>query len=80
MRTLDLSIIPLRLPHQQRRRLTVQRISRIRISEKLWEEDFEDVDHVEHGGPSLIDDIEADGAGQLVDVGMEDSVYEADAG
>ena len=63
----------------------------------MWQEDFEDVDHVEHGGPGLIDHVEADGPGpgrgnqngtvelligkglQLVDVGVEDSIHEANA-
>lgn len=32
------------------------------------------------GGPGLVDDVEADGAGGLVDVGMVDPVHEADGG
>lgn len=28
----------------------------------MWEEDFEDVNHVVHGRPCLVDDVEADGA------------------
>jgi hypothetical protein len=45
----------------------------------LWQEDLEDVDHVVHWRPGLVDDVEADGARQFVDVGVEDAVYEADA-
>ena len=47
-RTLDLHLVILGVAHKQRRSVAVQRIGRIRVAEKLWEEDFEDVDHVEH--------------------------------
>jgi hypothetical protein len=79
IRTLDLGFVALRLPHQQRRGLAVERISRIRVAQELWQKHLENVDHVVHWRPRLIDDVEADGAGELVDVGVEDAVYEADA-
>ena len=60
--TFDLGLICLWIPHQQRRGFSVQRVGGVRVAEELWEEDFEDVDHVEHWGPGLVDDVEADGA------------------
>ena len=33
------------------------------VTEKLWQEYFEDVEHIEHGGPGLVDYVETDGAG-----------------
>lgn len=59
-RTLDPHVVPLRIPHQQRRRLTVQGVRRVWVAEELGKEDLEDVDHVEHGRPSLVDHVEAD--------------------
>lgn len=67
--TLDLGIIRFLIPHQQRRGLSIQRVRGVRVPQELWEEDLEDVDHVEHGRPGLVDDVEADRAGELVDVG-----------
>ena len=61
--TLDLDIICLWLFHQKRRRLAVQRIRRIGVAQELWEEDFEDVDHVVHGRPCLVDHVKAYRAG-----------------
>ena len=46
--TFDLDIICLWLFHQQRRRFAVQWIRRVGVSQKLWKEDLEDVDHVVH--------------------------------
>lgn len=46
----------------------------------MWKEDFEDVDHIVHGRPGLVDDVETDRTGELVDVWVEYSVDEADAG
>jgi hypothetical protein len=31
----------------------------------LGQKDFEDVDHVEHGRPCLVDDVQADRAGTI---------------
>ena len=61
--TLDFGIIALSIAHQQRRRFAVQRVGRVRVAQQLGQEDLEDVDHVEHGRPGLVDDVEADGAG-----------------
>lgn len=70
--TLDLGLVILGLPHQQRRRLSVQRIARIRVAQQLRQEDFEDVDHIEHRRPGLVDHVQADRSRQLVNVRMED--------
>jgi hypothetical protein len=65
MHTFHLGIVALWLSHEKRRCLTVQGICWIWVSQKLWEEDFEDVDHVVHGRPCLVDDIEAHGTGAV---------------
>lgn len=62
LRTLDLGVVALGFSYHQSSRLAVQGVRRVRVSEKLRQEDLEDVDHVEHGRPSLVDDIQADGA------------------
>jgi len=46
--TLDFELIRLWVPHQQRRGFPIQGIRGIRVTKKLRQEDFEDVDHVEH--------------------------------
>ena len=46
--TLDFRIVAFRLSHEERGRLAVQRIGWVGISEKLRDEDLEDVDHVVH--------------------------------
>lgn len=48
-RTFDLGIVALRFPHEERSGFTIQRVGGVGISEELWDEDFEDVDHVVHG-------------------------------
>lgn len=48
-RTLDLCIVALGFSDQEGSGLAVERIGRVRISEELWQEDLEDVDHVKHG-------------------------------
>lgn len=58
--TLDLDIVRFSIPHQQGRRLAVEWVCRVRVAEQLRKEHFEDVDHVEHGGPGLVDDVQAD--------------------
>lgn len=60
--------------------VAVQRVDGVRVGEQLRQERFEHVDQVVHGRPCLVDDVEADGAGCLVDVGMKDAVHEADGG
>ena len=57
--TFDLDLVLLWLSHQERSRLTVQRICRIGIAQKLREEHFKDIDHIEHRGPCLVNDIQA---------------------
>ena len=57
--TFDLDLVLLWLPHQERSGFTIQRICRIRIAQKLREEHFKDIDHVEHRGPCLVNDIQA---------------------
>ena len=46
--TFDLDIVCLGLFHQQRRRLAVQWIRRVGVSQQLRQEDLKDVDHVVH--------------------------------
>ena len=57
--TFDLGVVALRLPHQQRGRLSIQRIGGVRVAQELGQEDLENVDHVEHGRPGLVDDVQA---------------------
>lgn len=61
--TLHLGLVVLGIPQQQGGGLAVERVGRVRIAQELREEHLEDVDHVVHGRPGLVDDIEADGAG-----------------
>lgn len=56
--TFDPRLIARLIPHQHSRSLSIQWIARIWITEQLWQKDFENVDHVEHWGPSLVDDVE----------------------
>ena len=76
--TFDLSIIARLITHHQRGCFAVERIGWVRIAEELGKEDLEDVDHVVHGRPGLIDDVEADGAGHLIDIRMEYPIHKAD--
>jgi hypothetical protein len=55
--TLDSLLISLGFAHEQSSCLAVEWICWVWVSEQLWEEDFEYVDHVEHGRPGLVDDI-----------------------
>lgn len=63
---LHLGLVALRLAHHERGRLAVQRVGGVRVAQELREEDFENVDHVVHGRPGLVDDVEAHGAGSVV--------------
>ncbi len=65
-RTFDFLLIHLGISHQKRRCLAVERIRWVGVSEELGQEDFEDIDHVEHGRPSLINDVEAYRAGTII--------------
>jgi hypothetical protein len=92
--TFDLGIVALGFPHQKRGCFTIKRVCGVGVSQELWEKDFEDVDHVVHWRPCLVDDVEADGAGavyaldhfarcsrlhiQLIDIRVEDPVHKAD--
>jgi hypothetical protein len=64
-RTLYFGVVALGFSHEQRRSFAVQGVCGVGVSEELREEDFEDVDHVVHGRPGLVDDVEADGAGAV---------------
>lgn len=55
--TLYFRIVALGLSYQQGSGLSVQGVGRVRITKELREEDLEDVDHIEHGRPSLVDDV-----------------------
>lgn len=61
--TFDFDIVAFRFAYQQSGSFTVEGIGGVRISEKLWQEDFEDVDHIKHRRPGLVDHVETDGAG-----------------
>lgn len=65
MRTFDFRLVYLGLAHQERSSFAVQRIGGVRVAEELGQKDFEDVDHVEHGRPCLVDDVQADRAGTI---------------
>lgn len=61
--TFHFSVVGLGLAHEHGCCFAVERVGRVGVAEELREEDLEDVDHVVHGGPGLVDDVEADGAG-----------------
>ena len=48
------------------RRFAVEGIGFVRILQKLWKENLEDIYKVVHWAPSLIDDVEANGAGGYI--------------
>jgi len=66
--TFDLGIVARGISHEEGGGLTVEGVGRVRVAEKLREEDLEDVDHVKHGRPGLIDNIEAHGPGPSIHV------------
>ena len=55
--TFDPLLVALRFSHQQGCCLAIQGICGVRISQELWKEDLEDVDHIKHWRPGLIDHI-----------------------
>ncbi len=57
--TFDFGIIAFRLPHQQSGRFTIQGVGRVRVSEQLRKKDFENVDHIIHWRPCLVDHVQA---------------------
>ncbi len=61
-RTLDFGLVVLRLPNKESGSFSVERIGWVRIAQELWEETLEDVDHIEHWRPCLVDDIQAHGS------------------
>ena len=71
--TSDLGVVALLVAHEESCGLAVERVGGVRVPQELREEHLEDVDHVEHGRPRLVDDVEADRARQLVDVGCSDT-------
>lgn len=60
MHTFHFCLVCFGFPHHQCCCFTIERIRRVRVAEKLRQEDFKDVDHVIHGGPCLIDHIKTD--------------------
>ena len=64
--TLDFRIVALGLAHQQRGRLAVERVRRVGIPQELGQEDLENVDHIKHRRPGLVDHVQADGTGPIV--------------
>mmetsp|Transcript_32045 Transcript_32045/g.95721 ORF Transcript_32045/g.95721 Transcript_32045/m.95721 type:complete len:242 (+) Transcript_32045:424-1149(+) len=71
-------IVRLWFPHEQRRRLAVERVAGVGVKQQLRQEDLKHVDQVKHGAPRLVDHVEAHRPGRQVYVGMEDPVDEAD--
>lgn len=61
--TFDLGIVACGISHEEGRGLAVEGVGRVGVAEELRQEDFKDVDHVKHGRPGLVDDIEAHGSG-----------------
>ncbi len=47
-RTFDFGVIALGFSDEQRRGLAVEGIRRVRVAQELWQEDFENVDHIKH--------------------------------
>ena len=104
--TLHFRLVALWFPHQERSSLAIQGVCGVGITQQLRQKHFKDVDHVVHRRPSLVDDVQTNGARagkilvyatrafqrrklfcgcskgflQLVDIRVEDSVHEADAG
>mmetsp|Transcript_157 Transcript_157/g.476 ORF Transcript_157/g.476 Transcript_157/m.476 type:complete len:209 (-) Transcript_157:293-919(-) len=69
--------ILIRVAHQERCRLSVERIGRIGIQEKLREEHIKHVKQIEHWTPRLVDDVETYGPRHFIHIGMEHSVAKA---
>ncbi|KAK6706262.1 hypothetical protein SNK03_010086 [Fusarium graminearum] len=59
LHTFDFSIVALGFSYQQGCCFAVERVGRVGVSQKLGEEDLENVDHIKHGRPSLVNDIQA---------------------
>ncbi len=59
VRTLDFRVVALRLAHEEGSGLAIQGVCRVGIPQQLREEDLEDVYHIEHGRPRLVDDVQA---------------------
>jgi hypothetical protein len=66
--TFDLGIVARGISHEEGRGLAVEGVGRVRVAEELREEDLEDIDHVKHGRPGLVDNIEAHGPGPSIHV------------
>jgi len=76
----DLFLVGFWVVHQQTSGLTIQGVLGIRIQQKLWEENWEDVDELIHGWPRLIDYIEAYTSRGFVYIWMVYAVSEANWG
>lgn len=50
-------VVALRIPKHQSGSLSVQGVRRVWVPQQVWQECLEDVDHVVHGRPRLVDDI-----------------------
>lgn len=55
--TLDLAGVGLLVAHVERSGLAVQGIRRVGVGEQLREEALEDVEHLVHGRPCLVDHV-----------------------
>jgi hypothetical protein len=65
MPTFHFGVVAFWFPHKKRRSFAVQGIGRVGVPQELRKEDLEDVDHVVHWRPCLVDDVETDGAGAI---------------
>ena len=50
--------------------ISVERICRVGVGEELGQERLEYIGEIIEGGPSLVDDVQTDGAGHFVNVRM----------
>ena len=73
----DFIFIGILVAHHERSRLAVQGVRGVRVEEKLGQEHLKDIHKVEHWAPGLVDHIQADRTGHLIDIGVIDLVGEA---
>lgn len=67
--TLDLCVVSLGVAHEECCGLAVEGVGGVGVPQELGHEDLENVDHVKHRRPGLVDHVETDRARELVNVG-----------
>ena len=50
------------------RRIPIERVCGVGVGQQLWQERLEDVGEIVEGRPGLVDDVEANRAGHLVNI------------